>query len=242
MPLSMRLLLTLALLVLAWPATAAERTYTIGSFDRVHVSGPFEVRLEVGGSPRASATGDRTLLDQVEIEVNGGTLTVSMGVNGWGERGAASSAAPVVTLSTPRLERATVNGGGRLTIDDMEGQALTLMVTGSGSIEATGLDARQLDATVIGTGALHLAGEAAKARLTSNGPATIEAAGLAVDDLTVRTDGAGEAHVAARYTADVNAVGVGRVIVEGTPACTVRPAQGHAPVVCGLAHESLEGG
>jgi hypothetical protein len=138
-----------------------------------------------------------------------------------------------VTLSTPRLESATVNGSGRLALESMEGQALTLMVTGSGTIETTGLDARQLDASVIGTGSLHLAGEAAKARLTSNGPASIEAAELAVDDLTIRTEGAGEAHVAARYTADVNAIGVGRVIVEGTPSCDIRPPRGHAPVVCG---------
>ena len=233
MPLRMRLFLTLALFVAAWPAAAAERTYTIGSFDRVRVSGPFEVRLVVGDSPAARVTGDRELLDQVEVDVNGGTLVVSMGPNGWGERGAAPSAVPVVTLATPRLENATVNGGGRLVIEHMEGQALRLMVTGSGSIEAIGLDARQLDATVIGTGALRLSGEAARARLTSNGPASIEAADLVVDDLDIRTDGAGEAHVAARYTADVNAIGVGRVIVDGTPACTIRPAQGHAPVVCG---------
>jgi hypothetical protein len=234
-----RFLLAFALLAAAMPARAADRTYTIGSFDRVRVAGPFEVRLVVGGSPGARAEGDSDLLDRVEVEVNGGTLVVSMGINGWGERGAAASSVPVVTLSTPRLQSATVNGGGRLTIEDMEGQALTLMVTGSGSIEATGLDARQLDATVIGTGSLRLAGEAAKARLASNGPASIDATGLEVDDLTLRTDGAGETHVAARYTADVNAVGVGRVVVDGSPACVVRPAQGHAPVVCGQAGGAL---
>src|SRR3546814_1614657 len=86
-----------------------------------------------------------------------------------------------------------LNGGGRLTIANMEGQALDLAVTGSGTIITTGLDARQLDARVIGTGALKLAGVAAKARLTSNGPAAIDAAALAVDDLVVRTDGAGDA-------------------------------------------------
>lgn len=229
----MRWLLTLVLLVAALPAAAATRTYTIGSFDRIRVSGPFEVRLVAGASPHARAEGDSDVLDQVEVEVNGGTLTVSMGINGWGERGAAPSAVPVVILSTPRLESATVNGGGRLTIENMEGQALKLMVTGSGVIETTGLNARRLEATVVGTGALHLSGEAAKAYLTSNGPAAIDAAALQVDDLTIRTDGAGEARARARYTADVTATGVGRVIVEGTPACTVRPAQGHAPVVCG---------
>ncbi|MCM8731019.1 head GIN domain-containing protein [Hephaestia sp. GCM10023244] len=226
-------LLALILLAAAAPAPAAERSYTIGSFDRVRVSGPFEVRLAVGGSPRARAEGERGLIDQVDVRVDGNTLLVSMSPNGWGERGAAAASVPVVTLATPSLRSVFVNGGGRLSIERMKGQALDLTVTGSGSIAATGLDARQLDARVIGTGALTLSGVAAKARLTSNGPAAIDAAGLAVDDLVIRTDGAGEAHVAARYTADVTATGVGRVVVDGKPACTVRPAQGHAPVVCG---------
>src|SRR3546814_748838 len=88
-----------------------------------------------------------------------------MGTNGWGERGATAASVPVVTLSTPRLRSAFLNGGGRLTIANMEGQALDLAVTGSGTIITTGLDARQLDARVIGTGALQLAGVGAKARL-----------------------------------------------------------------------------
>src|SRR3546814_19107782 len=81
-----------------------------------------------------------------------------MGTNGWGERGATAASVPVVTLSTPRLRSAFLNGGGRLTIANMEGKALDLAVTGSGTIITTGLDARQLAARVIGTGALKLAG------------------------------------------------------------------------------------
>src|SRR3546814_12841157 len=85
-----------------------------------------------------------------------------MGTNGWGERGATAASVPVVTLSTPRLRSAFLNGGGRLTIANMEGPALDLAVTGSGTIIPTGLDARQLDARVIGTGALQLACVAAQ--------------------------------------------------------------------------------
>src|SRR3546814_9731505 len=54
---------------------------------------------------------------------------------------ATAASVPVVTLSTPRLRSAFLNGGGRLTIANMEGQALDLAVTGSGTIITTGLDA-----------------------------------------------------------------------------------------------------
>src|SRR3546814_8559642 len=72
-----RAVLALILLAAAAPGAAAERSYTIGSFDRVRVSGPFEVRLTVGGSPRARAEGERELIAQVEVRVDGNTLVRS---------------------------------------------------------------------------------------------------------------------------------------------------------------------
>src|SRR3546814_11989805 len=81
-----RAVLALILLAAAAPGAAAERSYTIGSFDRVRVSGPFEVRLTVGGSPRARAEGERELIDQVEVRVDGNKLVVAMGTNGLGAR------------------------------------------------------------------------------------------------------------------------------------------------------------
>src|SRR3546814_18731288 len=83
------------LLAAAAPGPAAERSYRCGCFDRVRVSGTFEVRLTVGGSPRARAEGGRELIDQVEVRVDGNTLVVAMGTNGWGERGATAASVQI---------------------------------------------------------------------------------------------------------------------------------------------------
>src|SRR3546814_4595396 len=106
-----RAVLALILLAAAAPGAAAERSYTIGSFDRVRVSGTFEVRLTVGGWPRARAEGKRELIDQAAVRVDGDTLVAAMGADGWGERGATGAAVPVVRWSPLRLRGGLLKGG-----------------------------------------------------------------------------------------------------------------------------------
>ena len=56
----MRIILALCFaagLTAALPAAAAERSYTLTSFDRIRVEGPFAVDLVTNRSPFARATG-----------------------------------------------------------------------------------------------------------------------------------------------------------------------------------------
>ncbi|VVT21035.1 conserved exported hypothetical protein [Sphingomonas sp. EC-HK361] len=227
-----RLLALLALLLHA-PAFAIQRTYSVGTFERVRVEGPFEVRIRTGTSPGATASGDRKLIEQLDIAVNGTTLVVRLGHEGWGETPSdAPSTPPVVTLTTPRLTAIIVNAGGRVTVAPLSAQRVDLSVTGAGAINASGVKADELNAAVIGTGTLVLAGTAQRARLNANGAGAIDASALTANDLTVRLDGPGEIGAAARYTAQVNSTGLGKVTVTGDAKCTVRAPAG-GPVVCG---------
>ncbi len=235
----------LAVLLLSSPAfgqsSTTSRTVSVGSFDRVRVEGPFEVRVTIG-SPRATIT-RKGGADDVAVRVDGTTLSVRKGTGGWGEqRGGSSSggssgggggAGPiVVTLSTPGLTSASVAAGGRLTIAKMRGMRVEVTVSGNGSLSVAAADTDQLNATVIGGGQMMLAGRAARARLVTSGPGAIDASGLVVDDLTVHLDGVGETKAAARYTAQVTNSGLGSVTVTGNAKCRVDAAAGGL-VVCG---------
>ena len=90
-----RFLLGLALVTLALPASAADRSYTVTSFDRVRIEGPFDVRLTVANAgASAKASGDPEVLTNLDIQVQGTTLIVRKGANGWSERGHARAAPP----------------------------------------------------------------------------------------------------------------------------------------------------
>ncbi len=228
-------LLLLALPLSATPALAAERVWNIGSFDRLRVDGPFEVRVATGGSPRAKASAsDPALLERLRLSNEGGTLSLRLD-RGTGDRAArGSDAAPVFTLSTVSLRGVTLLSGAKVAVTRMAAERVDLGVTGTGSLSVDEIAAQQVNATVIGSGAIRLAGRAGKARLLTNGPGSIDAADLSAGDLFVSMDGAGETRAAARYSAEITSSGMGRVDVSGNPKCVVRAAAG-GPVTCGTA-------
>ncbi|WP_240502208.1 head GIN domain-containing protein [Sphingomonas panacis] len=228
------LLAALPLLCLAVPAAAEQRSFAIGSFDRVRIDGPFRVIVTLGGSPGGSAEGDARAISDLDVRVDGGTLIVRAGLNGWGEQGGMGRpSAPVVRVSTQAIRSIVTVGAAQVSVGGpFRGQRLDLSLTGSGTLAAPSIDADQLFATVLGSGTITLGGRAAKARLTTSGTASIAAASLVADDLTVRLDGNGAIDAQARYTAAVTTSGLGTVTVYGKPACTVNAVAG-GPVSCG---------
>lgn len=228
----MRAILLLA--VLAAPASAAERTVGIGSFDRLRVEGPFEVRVVTGASPRVRITGDAAAIEQVAIRADGRTLVVRGSNDAWGERPARAGRTVgeplVVTLSTPALASINSTAGGRVTAGALKGDRIDLSVSGAGAIEAAGATAADVNLLVIGAGAIRVAGRTTRARLAVNGPGGIDAGALDAAEVSIRVEGTGETRARARYTARVSNPGLGRVAVLGPAKCTVTPAT--APVTC----------
>lgn len=226
-----RSLLPLALLAVT-PAQAAERRHQIGSFERVRVSGPFEVTFTTG-SPGARVIGDARAIEAVEVRVDGPTLTIRATTNRWGERPRAGATSPVtVALSSPTLTDAAVIAGGRLTVARVRSARLRLSVNGAGSIAVADAAVDRVDASLLGAGDMTLAGRAGTAALRTNGAGRIDASGMPADALTVVLDGPGETRAAARYSADVINMGLGTVTVAGKPKCTVKAPAG-GPVRCG---------
>jgi hypothetical protein len=220
----------LPLVLSAVPATGAEKRVAVGSFDRVRVNGPFEVTYAVG-SPNARLSGDRQVIERVEMRVDGTTLTIR-NRQGGDERSVASQSEPVkVTLSSPSLTSAAVFAGGRLSATQLRGTRVDLSISGAGTVAVADVAADQLNATVIGTGTVTLAGRAARARYVMNGAGRIDAGKLDAGDVSVLLDGPGEIAAAARYDARITNTGLGAVSIAGTPRCTVR-ARGGGPVAC----------
>lgn len=225
-----------ALIAFAAPAHAADRSYVVTNFDRIRIDGPFVVKVDVGtGGAAASASGDERALGDLDISVEGTTLTVRKGSQGWGERGETRGPSPVITLRTPAVRGATVIGGAKLTLAGrLRTNRFDVQVTGAGTIDASGVDADDVVVTVIGNGNVTLAGRAARARLSTNGGGAIAATALDAGDVLALMDGAGETRASARYTADLTNRGLGLIAISGSPKCIVR-GQSTGPIQCGAA-------
>lgn len=226
-------LLPIAVLCAA-PASAAERSIVVTSFDRLRVEGPFDVRVTTRAAPSARVAGTIRAADGVAVRVEGTTLIVTTGPKRWEEVPVIGKpGTPIVYLGTLTLRSATVVGGGQVRVDGpLRGQRIDLQVTGSGGLAIGALDADQLNATVLGSGKMTLGGRGARVRLIASGASTVDAGALRGDDVIVRLDGAGAIAVSARYTADAISTGIGAVTIYGKPACRVKAAAG-GPISCG---------
>lgn len=226
---------TLALLSTTMPvaARADERRVTTGSFDRLRIAGTFEVSVTTGASPGATVIADRAILADIDVHVDGATLTVRRtGGGGWTPPSAAAGVVRIV-ITTPRLSAIALTGGSRVTVTQLTGARVDLSVAGPGAIAASGVVTDQLSAQLIGDGRIAIAaGRTGAARLIANGAGTIDAAGVEAGDLTAHLDGLGTIVGRARYTAQLASTGLGTIRIAGHPKCRVSAPAG-APVSCG---------
>jgi len=61
----MKLAIFAALVLLAAPAAATERTYSVTSFDRIRIDGPYQVSLKTNVAPFATPSRLRTLMKRL---------------------------------------------------------------------------------------------------------------------------------------------------------------------------------
>jgi len=210
-------------------APAATRGFSVTSFDRIRVEGPFAVTLRTGTGSSARADGpDRRALDDVRIETMGRTLVIRR------DRSGTSSAPPKgvrIALTTPAVTGATVLGSGSLSVDAARGARFDAAVSGAGALTIARIDTDVLNVTVTGAGSTKLDGATRQLRAILQGAGTLDAPGLTAQDAVLTTAGTATVTLTATRTAKINATGSGDVTILGTPACTVA-STGTVEVTC----------
>jgi hypothetical protein len=215
-----RLLLAL-LLFTGSQAEAAQRTYSVTSFDHIRVDGAYAVDVRVGPSSAARATGDTSAIDRVTVEVQGTTLTVRPNKAAWGGWPGSSAGSVRIAVSTPALSAALLTGAGSIAIDRVKGTRLDLQLMGSGTISVDSADIESLAMSLTGSGNMRVAGRAEQARAILQGPGSLDGAALIAADAEVNAIGSGNLTLAAERSAKVVAAGSGDVTIGGKAACIV---------------------
>lgn len=215
------LLFLAALAASASPAMAATHSYSVTSFDRLRIAGPFDVHVHVGGSPAVRATGPQDALDRLSIEQNDDTVVVKTLPGGWGGWPGGSHGQVVVDVVAPSLAQVAVTGSGGVTVDRVKGDALAVALSGSGSLAIGAIDVDALTATMTGSGDLALAGQARTAAARVTGSGGLKAGGLATTDAEAYLVGSGDLTLGARHTAKAVLTGSGDLTIVGPASCTI---------------------
>ena len=222
-------LLLLSAAMLATPAAAAERSFTITGFDQIRVNGPYKVRVTTGLATFARATGSVQALDGISLEVNGQSLTVRRNPSTPSGYPGQPLGPVEIEVGTHDLRSATVVGSGSVDINAVRALAFNLIVEGAGSARVASMNADLVKVSIAGTGSASLAGSAKSATLVIRGVSSFDGTGLSVKDAVIGGEGPSIIRLTVTNSAKVNVKGVAQVMLEGAPACIVS-AEGSATV------------
>ncbi len=217
--------ITLAIILAAAtaaPATAADRNYSVTSFDRIRVEGPYAVSLTTNVAPFARASGSLRALDSVSLRVEGRTLYVRTDRSAWGS-GADKPVGPVtISVGTHDLAHASVNGAGSLAIDRVRGLEFVLLVSGSGSGSVAQADIDKLRVSVVGAAQASIGGKAKHFTGNIRGAGVLDASRLAANDAVLSALGPVTIRAAATNSAKITAAGTATVTLDGGASCDLK--------------------
>lgn len=209
----------LPFLALAAPADAAERRFTVPSFEKVRIDGPYDVTLATNVSPYAKAKGDWAAIDRLVMSVEGNTLVIRPPA---GAPPPLNSGTLKILVGTPGLRAATLNGAGRLTIDRVRSLAFDVVAVGAGSVDIGMVEVDQLTVGLSGVASGRFSGKAKSVNALVKGTSSLDASGLKVNDIKLGAEGAAVARIHAANSAKIQAAGSVTIAVAGKPACTVK--------------------
>jgi len=171
------------------PIAAEERA--LGSFDRVELSGGFDVHLVVGEGSTINVQTNANLLPELRTEVVDGVLEI-----GW-RRSVTNVGMPQLEIHTASLMGIEVSGAADLKVEGVDSDAFALHVSGSCHAEIRGR-ADDLQVAVSGVG-------------------EVDMSNLEARTVAVSISGSSHLSVAASETLDVSISGVGRLDYGGSP-------------------------
>ena len=189
-------------------------TFNTGEITEIRVEMLCNINYYSSPSDTVTFQVQPNLMDYIVVEESGGVLTVRATRN-INFQGTANT--PILTVSSPSLERVFHAGAGRFnTIDQISGDSFSLDVAGAadGNVK---LDVRDLSVTLAGAGSFDMSGVADNARVDLAGAGRLNALELETRTTSVNLAGAGMVRISCSESLRVVAGGVGTVEYRGSP-------------------------
>jgi hypothetical protein len=225
-------MLLLGLAAIAAPAQAAERKYSISSFEDVRIIGNINVIITTDRGVSASAeAADRETLDRVELNKSGKQLIVSVKPKA-SQDGRFSEDEPVaVRLSSYVIKSITHSGSGTVSLDKLGGRDPKARINGFGVLTINAVDGDTLDLIMNGGGQMVIAGRATKGQITMLGSSILDGSQLTLETLDLTQRGPASSHVFVEKEVTISNSGTGRIQIDGRPNCSVKSG-GSAQIIC----------
>ncbi|HMO75254.1 MAG TPA: head GIN domain-containing protein [Sphingopyxis sp.] len=201
----------------AGPVTTQD--FALTGFTGVEVTGPDDVTIRQGTAFSISATGPKAEIDELEVRLDGQTLSIGRKREGFNFRRGGKGVKIAITM--PRLDRLRLTGSGSIDADAVEGDAVEAALTGSGDLKIAKLTGKTAKISVSGSGDVEIdGGSADSAELSVTGSGDIDASDLTVATIDVAVTGSGDVAAKATGKADISILGSGDVELTGGATCS----------------------
>ena len=210
----------------------AERTFQVGAFQSVSLTGSPDVIVTVGGAPSVRAEGDARMVERLDIRVEGGDLRIGYREGSSWSFGFGHRRGVTIHVTVPALAAATITGSGDMRIDRVQGDRFVATVTGSGGLDLGQVQAGEAVFSVTGSGGIRAAGRAQRSHVELQGSGDVDLGALEIRDATVSVHGSGDVTAKAMEAARVTLMGSGDVSITGPARCQV-DKRGSGDVRCG---------
>ena len=215
-------------ILLATPALAAERSFPVGTFSEVVLSGSMDVVVTTGAAHSVRAEGAEADLDRLDIKVKGNALVLSTKSGSWNW---SSREKVTVRVSAPNVSAASISGSGDMQVGPTKGN-FSGRISGSGDMTVASVDAPQLGLSISGSGDISVGGgRCGTGTFSSSGSGDISVGRVRCETVTVTTSGSGDIAAQATGAATLRTSGSGDITVTGGGRCTSR-SSGSGTISC----------
>lgn len=191
-----------------------EQTRPVSNFSGVAAAGSFRVIIKIGTTESLRLEGDDEALNKIETIVEDGILKIRIEKKAENQRLNFNRVQVYVTAKA--LNTLSLSGSGNMRVTDpVKAEALSITVSGSGSLETAAISADQLSAAVSGSGSLTTAGNAQAVKVGVSGSGSFDGKKLTTNVAHVHVSGSGNVSINANETLNGTLSGSGKIHYSG---------------------------
>jgi len=185
----------------------------VGAFDKLTVTGAFNVKVVRGNSGIIKVTADENLLNIIETYTKSGGLTIRINRDFNLRR----YTKLYVEVPAEYLSKIILTGSGKVYNDfPFDWNNIKLTLTGSGEMQFD-LNIKHIKATLTGSGDIILSGKSETAKFTLTGSGEIDARHLVAGEAEAVLTGSGDIHLQAIEFLEAKIFGSGDIYYYGEP-------------------------
>jgi hypothetical protein len=204
------------------------QTRQTANYDKVSVSGSFDVQLVRGEEGEITLKGEENLLEHIEVYVKNNVLILKVKDN----INLSSSWNKTITIEVPVIEITGVklSGSGDIsTQTTLKATDFNAAVSGSGDISLA-IEATNLYVQISGSGDINLSGSADDLTVKVSGSGDVNAYDVAAQDATVTVSGSADVSLTVKGTLNAKVSGSGDIQYKGNPKKVVSKVSGSGDV------------